>query len=547
MLASFSEFKFYQSFRIPIEKVDDVRFLCSKFDRSGKTEGYIDDATLVDISITGLGFSTSERLSVGQELGISVQFKKINLELNGRVVRAFTSVERGNDIIYGVEIDEDEAKDVRKFLEQFINSFSPERLKNCLTNSALRERYASATEGFEMLSLLLSLFRDITNFSEKENFVENLLDEVARILNAQRASLFLINPETNELEAIAALGVDKEVLKFDYRQGIAGSVFTTGVALNIDVSHDMSRFDDNFDKLTGFKTRSIICNPIYNREDKTIGVIQVLNKRNEDRFTVEDEKTIKVMALVFSALFHNYNPISERSQIRRFSTPFDRKHVLIGKSAIASKIRSSIIKLKDIDSPVHIFGEPGVGKSLLAQIIHFEGNRGLNKFETLHCGGITQEEINKALFGDGEKESLLEICKGGTLLIHDVHLLDLETQARFMKVISERGIPGSKISLDVRIFTTSTADLNEWVTLGKFNKDLLDYLATAYLVIDPLRKRKNDIKLLVEYFLKVECKKQGLLLKNFTEQALNSFLEYDWPGNVAELRKCVERAVSLQS
>ena len=128
----------------------------------------------------------------------------------------------------------------------------------------------------------------------------------------------------------------------------------------------------------------MLCNPINNREDKVIGVLEVLNKRNEDRFSVEDEKTIKVMSLVFSALFHNFNPVSERSQIRRFSTPFDRKYVLIGRSPIASKIRSSIIKLKDIDGPVLIEGEPGVGKSLLAKIIHFEGKRGLNRYESLH-------------------------------------------------------------------------------------------------------------------------------------------------------------------
>ena len=97
-------------------------------------------------------------------------------------------------------------------------------------------------------------------------------------------------------------------------------------ALNIDTRNDPSRFNEKFDHKLGFETKSIICNPILNREDKTIGVIEVLNKRNQDRFTVEDEKTMKV-CISISSVFHNYNPISDISQIRRFSKPFDRTHI----------------------------------------------------------------------------------------------------------------------------------------------------------------------------------------------------------------------------
>ena len=123
-------------------------------------------------------------------------------------------------------------------LSNIFQAFSTDRLKDCLIQSALRERYTDASEGFEMFSLLLSLFKDITYFGDKDGFLETMLEEVVRILNAQRASIFLINPETNELEAACALGVDKNDLKFDYRLGIAGSVFTTGVALNIDTRND---------------------------------------------------------------------------------------------------------------------------------------------------------------------------------------------------------------------------------------------------------------------------------------------------------------------
>lgn len=540
MLASFSEFKFYQSFRIPVEIADNLRFLVEKENTVGKNE-YIEDANLLDISLTGLGFRTAERISVGTELVISLQFKKYHLDLTGRVVRAFCNAIDDDDIVYGIEID-DEPK-INKFLQQFVLSFSTDRLKDCLIDSALKERYTKASDGFEMFSLLLSLFKDITHFGDKEGFLESMLEEVVRVINAHRASVFLINPETNELEAVAALGVEKETLKFDYRVGIAGSVFTTGVALNIDTISDRTRFNDFFDKKYKFETKSIICHPIHNREDKIIGVIEVINKRNEDRFTVEDEKTMKVLALVFSSVFHKYNPMSDSSAIRRFSSPHDREYALIGKTPHLGSLRNSIIKLKDLDSPVLIHGEHGVGKSLYGQILHCEGQRGLKGYEFIDCNSKNIDSLARQLWGE-EHECKLTAVQGGTLVLHEVCSLPMAYQEKLFEVLNERIVPnGSKISLDVRIIATTTKDLGHLVDEGTFDRDLYEYLSKAYVYMEPLRRRMDDIDLLTEYFLKLECKQQGLLLKSFSPKMIDRIKDYDWPGNVKELRTMVERAV----
>ncbi|MEC7277985.1 MAG: sigma 54-interacting transcriptional regulator [Bdellovibrionota bacterium] len=539
MLASFSEFKFYQSFRIPVEKADNLRFLVEKETAIGKTE-YIEDGVLLDISLTGLGFSTKERISVGTELVISLQFKKYHLDLTGRVVRAFCNAIDDDEIVYGVEIDEEPK--INKFLQQFVMSFSTDRLKECLIDSALKERYTKASDGFEMFSLLLSLFKDITHFGDKEGFLENMLEEVVRVMNAHRSSVFLINPETNELEAVAALGIDKQTLKFDYRLGIAGSVFTTGVALNIDTISDKTRFNDFFDKKFKFETKSIICHPIHNREDKIIGVIEVINKRNEDRFTVEDEKTMKVLALVFSSVFHKYNPMSESSQIRRFSSHHDREYVLIGKTPHMGSLRNSIIKLKDLDSPILIHGEHGVGKTLYATILHNEGQRGLKSLESVDCNTKNIDAIARQLWGE-EHECKLTQVQGGTLILHEICALPMAYQEKLFEVLNERRVPGSKISLDVRIIATSSKDLAGMVDEGTFDRDLYEHLSKAYVYMEPLRRRFDDFNLLVEYFLKMECKKQGLLLKSFSPKMLEKIKDYDWPGNVKELRTMVERAV----
>lgn len=540
MLASFSEFKFFQSFRVPVENADNLRFLVEKEDEMGKQK-YIEDGQLMDISVTGLGFKTVERISVGTEVTVSLQFKKLHLDLNGTVVRAFSNTIEDKSIIYGIELEDETS--ITRFLEQYILSFSTERLKECLIDSAIKERYTKASDGFEMFSLLLSLFKDITHFGNKEGFIETMLEEVVRVMNAQRASIFLINPDTNELEAVAALGVDKGNLKFDYRLGIAGSVFTTGVALNIDTQHDQTRFNETFDKKFRFETRSIICHPIHNREDKIIGVIEVLNKRNQDRFTVEDEKTMKVLALVFSSVFHRFNPISEISQIRRFSTPFDREHALIGKTAHVASLRNTVIKTKDLDCSMLVSGEPGVGKSLFARILHYEGNRGLKAFEEIDCKEKDQELLEKQLWGPDETLCKLTSVQGGTLLLREVGFLSLELQKRLFAIIREGGLPNSRLSLDVRILASSSLDLGKMAEEGHFDRAFYEFLSKAYIYVEPLRRRSDDVALLVDYFLKVECKAQGLLLKNFSPKGMQKLREYDWPGNVAELKQCVERAV----
>lgn len=539
MLKSFSEFKFYQSFRIPVEAQDGIRFMLEMDDEFGKS-GYVDDAKLIDISVTGFGFSTSERISVDTELTISLQFKRLHLDLTGRVVRAFGEGLEEDSMIYGVEVD-DEPK-IFNFIEKYILSFTSERLKDSLIVSALKERYTKASDGFEIFSLLLSLFKDINSFGDKDGFIDSMMEEVVRLLNAQRASIFLINPASNELEAVSSVGIDKEELKFDYRKGIAGSVFTTGIALNIDVTQDNSRFNNELDKKHGYVTKSVICYPIHNRHDKIIGVIEVINKRNQDRFTIEDEKSMKVMTLVFSSVFHTFNPISDKSTIRRFSSPFDRKLALIGKTPHVRSLRRSFVKLKDIDSSVLVCGEQGVGKSLYADILHAEGQRGLNPFEVVDCSVKNQEQLDRDMFSPST-ENKMTACQGGTLLFKDIDRLDFQNQLKLREILLMGGHIGSDITLDARIMATTSSDLGAMVDAGKFDRELLAFISEAIVNIEPLRRHKEDLPELASYFFKIECARKGLLFKSFTDKAIKKLLSYDWPGNILELKKCVERAV----
>jgi Nif-specific regulatory protein len=545
MLTSFAEFKYYQSFRVPVESRDDVMFLVEHENEHGKFE-FVDKVKLMDVSMTGFGFITTFPLPIGTTLRCSLQFKRLRFDFGASIVRAFHNVGSSTDesVNYGAELDVEDYGNMKRFIEQYIQSLPPERLKDSLIKLALTQNYASEKEGFEMFSLLLSLFKDITQFGDKEKFVESMLEEIVRILNGQRASIFLINTESNELEAVAALGIDKELLKFDYRKGIAGSVFTTGVSLNIDCKTDKVRFSEEMDKLTGYETRSIICSPISNREDKIIGVIEILNKRNEDRFTAEDEKTMKVLALILSSVFHHYSPMSERSLIRRFSTPYDREFAWIGRSSQTSEIRKAVVRLKDIDSPLMITGEPGVGKKLFSRIVHNEGKRGLSHFVIVSCKGVDEKALEQDLFGCPGRVSKLEECAGGTVVLDEIGFMPVHLQMKLLTILKERRIPGSHISLDLRVIFTTSRNLKQMIEEeGAFNPDLYHYMCSSEVVIEPLRKRPQDIEDLLTFFLKKECRKQGLLLKDFSDEVKEQLVSYSWPDNVVEVEKAVEKAV----
>lgn len=538
MFSSLSEFKFFQTFRIPVTESDGVQCFVEFVDESLKF-CRIEDAKIQDISVTGIGFKSKEKLSVDSEIRLSFNFKRLRFDVEGKVVRAFGAHDE-EEMLYGVEVDIDDQTHMKRMITQLVESFSVERSRECLTDLALSERYKNASEGFEVFSLMLSLYKDIMIFGKEEGFVHSMLEEVVRILNAKRASIFLINPETNELEATAALGIDKELLKFDYRKGIAGSVFTTGVPLNIDTVTDQVRFSKDIDQKTGFETTSILCYPITNREDKIIGVIEVLNKRNESRFNVDDEKTMKVLTLIFSSIFHNYNPISERSLIRRFSTPYDREFAYIGESKSTSDLRKHILKIKDIDTPLLIEGEYGVGKKLMARIIHNEGKRGLKPYFEIPCRGVTPESFWEKVKGP---KNFLEEAMGGSVCFSNIESLPLDMQEELYYILSEKRIPGSKISLDFRPIFTSEKKLEELTQEGKFYRGLYEFTSLSSFEIEPLRHRSVDVESLLNHFLKKECKKQGFLLKEFSDEVKEELLAYDWKGNVNELKLAVERAV----
>jgi two-component system nitrogen regulation response regulator NtrX len=228
------------------------------------------------------------------------------------------------------------------------------------------------------------------------------------------------------------------------------------------------------------------------------------------------------------------------------------RNELIGCSQSMLQLKSSIEKVAPTSSRIMILGPSGSGKELVARLIHQKSKRAHEPFVTLNAAGMSPEKVHVELFGDDKpgiydsprKLGILELANHGTLFIDEVADLPIATQNKILKFLQEHTFerPGSNklIKLDVRVVAASSKDLQEEIKAGRFRQDLYYRLNVVPLVVDPLSKRKEDIPLLCEYFIKQLEKFSGLPPRKIGEDAIAAMQAYSWPGNIRQLRNIIE-------
>ncbi len=227
----------------------------------------------------------------------------------------------------------------------------------------------------------------------------------------------------------------------------------------------------------------------------------------------------------------------------------------IGNSPQIKKILEEIDIIANTKSSVLITGETGTGKELIAKNIHYKSSRADKPFIKLNCAAIPETLIESELFGyekgaftGAEKttKGKFELADGGTLLLDEIGEMPIHMQSKLLRVLQEKEIMrlgGSQtISIDVRIIATTNRDLVEEIKNGNFREDLFYRLNVIHFHLPPLRERKEDIPLLIEYFINVYNKENGLDVQGIEDKALKMLLEYNWPGNIRELQNVIERA-----
>jgi PAS domain S-box-containing protein len=229
---------------------------------------------------------------------------------------------------------------------------------------------------------------------------------------------------------------------------------------------------------------------------------------------------------------------------------------IITESEAMKEVLSLVQKVSKVDSTVLISGESGVGKGIIASLIHNTGNRQDKPFISINCGAIPETLLESELFGyekgaftgarnDGKK-GLLELANNGTILLDEISEIPLNLQVKLLQAIQEKQIMRiggqKKISLDFRIIAATNRDMKQLVQEGKFREDLFYRLNVIPIHIPPLRERKKDIEPLILNFMNTYNEKYSIN-KQISEKALELLANYSWPGNVREVENLIERLI----
>jgi len=233
---------------------------------------------------------------------------------------------------------------------------------------------------------------------------------------------------------------------------------------------------------------------------------------------------------------------------------------IVGKSDPMLKIFDLVAQVAPSRSTVLLQGESGTGKELIAKALHLNSTRRDRPFVPVNTGSMPPDLLESTLFGHvkgaftsavASKKGLFEIADRGTLFLDEIGTMGLDTQSKILRVLQDRKfmhLGGThEIQADVRIIAATNVDLRQLVREGRFREDLFYRLNVIAIDLPPLRQRKEDIPLLVDYFLRKYSEENQRSVRAVTPEAMRPLLNYSWPGNVRELENVLERAVVLSS
>jgi len=270
------------------------------------------------------------------------------------------------------------------------------------------------------------------------------------------------------------------------------------------------------------------------------------------------EKTAKgdEVALVVKNAIEMRRVRSENSFLKRELKKSHEDKAIIGSSEEMERVFRMVDKVADSESTILIYGESGTGKELIARELHYRSRRASGPFVSINCGAIPRDLLESNLFGHikgsftgavRDQAGLFTVAEGGTFFLDEVGEMPLATQVKLLRALQEREVipvGGTQpLKIDCRLVAATNAELEKEVAEGRFRPDLYYRLNVIPIKLPPLRARRDDVPLLVDYFLRKLAR--GGTPKSVSKEALELLAKYDWPGNVRELENLIERAVIL--
>ena len=425
---------------------------------------------------------------------------------------------------------------------------------------ALSERLERHSKLSDRLRETLRVSSRLSEIYETVPLLETICEEACRLLECDRASIFVWDKPNRKLLACPALGVEGGTLYIPDDAGIVGSVVQNGTTIQVDDAYADDRFNQAVDKDTGYRTRNLLCVPLLDGDQSLIGAFEGINK-NAGTFNDDDEDILTQLGIQAAIALRNTR---ERELLIRTHRQLTEKLAsgskIIGVSPSIDALRASIDRLAEATLPVLILGESGTGKEVVAQALHFRGPRADHPFVAVNCAALTESLLESELFGHekgaftdarDQHKGKFELADGGTVFLDEIGDMTPGGQAKLLRVLEDRVITRvggtTTIPVNVRILAATNVNLVEAVRERRFREDLYYRLCVVTIDLPALRDRPEDIMPLAEFFLNGFCKDARRPVLAISEEARRRLNTHGWPGNVRELRNLMERVAFLNS
>jgi len=417
------------------------------------------------------------------------------------------------------------------------------------------------------------------NITDGKGNVKNVLASITPIKRDENVlSVVFVFRDTKEMLSLAEEIQQKTFELIDQKNKL-DAIFNSNIegTFTIDNEWNVTSFNTSAEKITGYKKSEAIgkkCWDIFNSSLCRNGchMEQTMQKGkpmigNELEIMHKDGRKIPIR-VNSGILVNNKNEnigavetfidISEIKNLSEHLSDIFKYENIVGRNKEIKQIITVLESVSQTDSSVLVTGESGTGKELAARAIHINSPRKTGPFIAVNCSAFVESLIESELFGH-EKGSFtgaiktkigkFELAKGGTLFLDEIGDLSLSVQTKFLRVLESREferVGGNKtIKVEARIIAATNKHLSEEISSGRFREDLFYRINVINIHLPPLRERMDDLPLIVNHFIELFNKKFNKEIRQFSSQAFDILMEYEWPGNIRELENVIEHCFVL--
>ena len=408
------------------------------------------------------------------------------------------------------------------------------------------------------LNALLKISRAVHSIRDLDELQAHLLDLIFEVAPAERGAILLDGTNGREFNSVFGRNRDATSERpVPVSRTIAQRVLEEGVAiLGSDVPGSTGL--GKVESLVASQVRSLLCVPL-SLFHRTIGCIYLDTVNISDRFNEDHMQLVTAVAGISAVALENARRLQWLEQEnQRLMKEISLDRSLVGESPRMKEVFQFLARVAPTEATILIGGESGTGKELAARAAHRKSPRASKPFVAINCAAIPEALLESELFGyekgaftgaNAQKKGRLEMADGGVVFLDEIGELAPSLQVKLLRVLQEREferVGGTRpIHVDVRLIAATNRNLEEAVRNNQFRQDLYFRLNVVSLTMPPLREHKDDIPLLVSFFVDKNWKKCGAQPKPLSKEALDCLMSYDWPGNVRELENVIERALVL--